>query len=99
MPDEPRQLQLGKHGGDRRSEKAKADQGGNKSDVTTLKPSEKNTRAHILARLDRDYPDLAARVRSNKASAHAIAIKLGWRRPPTRSQGSRKRFDAAALIG
>jgi hypothetical protein len=96
MPDVFDQRRLGRHGGDRRS---KEFQGGNKSDVTTLKPSEKNTRAHVLARLDRDYPDLAARVRSNEASAHAIAIELGWRRPPTRSQESRKRFDVASLIG
>jgi len=96
MADDRDRPRLGRHGGDRRS---KEFQSGNKSDVTTLKPSEKNTRAHVLRRLDRDYPDLAARVRSNEASAHAVAIELGWRRPPTRSKGSRKRVDVASLIG
>jgi hypothetical protein len=96
MPDVLDQPRLGRHGGDRRS---KEFQSGNKSDVTTLKPSEKNTRAHVLRRLDRDYPDLAARVRAGELTANAAAIELGWRRPPTRSQGSQKRFDPAALIG
>ena len=44
---------MGKHGGDRRSEKAKTDQAGNAENVTSLKRSEMNTKAHTLARLDR----------------------------------------------
>ena len=51
---------LATHGGDRRSAATRSldpDQGG----VSTLK---KNTAQHWLARLDRDRPDLAARVRA-----------------------------------
>jgi hypothetical protein len=33
-----------------------------------------------LARLDRDNPDLAARVRAGELSANAAAIEAGWRK-------------------
>jgi hypothetical protein len=70
---------LAKHGGDRRSEIVK-DQGGD----ATLKPEEKNTVKHILARLDRDgHHELAARVRSGELAANAAAIEIGWRRKLT----------------
>jgi hypothetical protein len=54
---------LGKHGGDRKSEKARTNQGG---DATTLI---RNTVPYFLARLNRDRPDLAARVRVGELSA------------------------------
>jgi hypothetical protein len=60
-PNEPTSLDavkvLAKHCGDRRSGKVR-DQGG----ITTLISSEKNTKKHILLRLRRDRPYLAARV-------------------------------------
>jgi len=98
---------LGKHGGARvgagrpkRGEKREQKiQGGRQNNESTLKSGEKNTKTHWLRRLDRDHPGLAARVRAGELTANAAATELGWRRPPTRSQGSRKRFDAAALIG
>jgi hypothetical protein len=100
MADDPRQLQLGKHGGDRRSEKAKADQGGQQNDGSTLKPNEKNTRTHWLARLDRDRPDLAARVRAKTMSANAAAVEAGFRkRRENCNQAGRRPFDPRALIG
>jgi hypothetical protein len=68
-------------GGDRRSEKARADQGDN----ITLK--ERGTsRAYILARLDRDgLSELAAAVRARKTSAIAAARTAGFEGydPPT----------------
>lgn len=64
--------ELGKHGGDRKSEKAK-DQPCN----TSLKYG---TVPHFLARLTRDRPDLAAQVQAGKLSANAAAIEAGWRK-------------------
>jgi hypothetical protein len=67
---------LGQHGGDRKSEKAKADQPDNH------KLEEYGTgRNYTLARLRRDRPDLAARVRAGELSANAAAIEAGFRKP------------------
>jgi hypothetical protein len=42
-----------------------------------------NSRAHILARLDRDgFDELAAKVRSEQVTAHAAAIEAGYCRKP-----------------
>jgi hypothetical protein len=57
------------------------------------------TADHWLARLDRDYPDLAARVRAKELSANAAAIEAGFRKPPLKNWARRRRFDPAALIG
>jgi hypothetical protein len=65
---------LAKHGGDRRSEKAKADQD---SDTTLILG---RGRAYILARLNRDRPDLAAKVIAGEMSANAAAIEAGFRK-------------------
>lgn len=80
-PDQPvsltRAVTLGQQGGDRRSERAKADQGC----ITTLK---RGTADYTLARLDRDgRSDLATEVRSGEISANAAAIKAGFRHQPT----------------
>jgi len=83
---------LGKHGGDRRSA-AVRDQGGN----ATLKAKEKNTVKHLLARLDRDRPDLAARVRANETSAHAAAIEAGFRRQTIAIDADDRRAAATIL--
>ena len=57
------------------------EKGGDENDVTTfLKPSEKNTKAHILARLDQSHPELAAKVRAKTMSHHAAAIEAGFRK-------------------
>jgi hypothetical protein len=40
-------------------------------------------RAYTMARLDRDWPDLAARVRAGELSAHAAAIEAGFHKPAT----------------
>jgi hypothetical protein len=66
---------LGKRGGDRRSAAVK-DQG---SDTTLIGRG----RAYILARLDRDRPDLATRVRTEELSANAAAIEAGFKKKPT----------------
>jgi hypothetical protein len=41
------------------------------------------SRAYILARLDRDRPDLAAMVRVKKLTANGAAVIAGFRRKPT----------------
>lgn len=64
---------LGKHGGDRKSEKAK-DQGSN----TTLVD---RGRDYTMARLRRDNPELAAQVEAGELSANAAAIQAGFRHP------------------
>lgn len=80
-PDEPLALEaavkLGRHGGDRRSEKVR-----DQVRDTKLKPST-DTKAYVLARLDRDDPRLAAEVRSGKKSANKAAIEAGFRKRPT----------------
>jgi hypothetical protein len=43
-----------------------------------------NSRIYTLARLDRDRPDLAAKVRTKEISANAAAIKAGFRKEPDR---------------
>jgi hypothetical protein len=74
--DEGRRIILHGHGGDRRSEKTRF-QSDNQDDVITLK--ERGTsRAYVLARLDRDRPDLAAKVRAKTISANAAAIEAGF---------------------
>lgn len=77
-PDEPiafdQAVKLGKRGRPRNEDK-----GG----ITTLKPNQKNTAGHVLARLDRDgFADLASAVRSRDMSANAAAIKAGFRKKP-----------------
>jgi hypothetical protein len=99
MPDVIDQPKLGKHGGDRRSEKAKADQGGHQNNGSTLKPSQKNTKAHWLLRLERDRPDLAARVCAKEMSANAAAIEAGFRKRPLKGWARSRRIDPASLIG
>lgn len=47
-------------------------------------------RAYILARLDRDRPDLAEKVRAKKLSANAAAIEAGFRKRPSPFEQARK---------
>jgi hypothetical protein len=42
------------------------------------------TRAYWLARLERERPDLAKRVRNGELTANMAAIKAGWRKSPVR---------------
>jgi hypothetical protein len=55
---------------------------------TFLKPGEKNTKAHWMARLDRDRPDLAARVRAGAMTANAAAVEAGFRKRTRRKKSS-----------
>ena len=48
------------------------------SDPTT---GRRGTAAYFLARLDRDRPDLAVRVRNRDLTANAAAIEAGFRKP------------------
>lgn len=66
---------LGRHGGDRRSERAAGDQACNRKLETY------GTVDHTLARLRRDDPETAARVERGEISANAAAVEKGWRKP------------------
>jgi hypothetical protein len=66
-------IQLGKWGRPKKGEE--------KGRIATLSS---RGRAYILARLDRDRPDLAARVRAHELSANAAAIEAGFRKKPKR---------------
>jgi hypothetical protein len=70
--------ELGKHGGDRKSEKAKNQVDNN----VKLIHHGGNAANYTLARLDRSRPDLAKRVRAGELSANAAAIAAGWRKKP-----------------
>lgn len=67
---------LAGHGGDRRSEEAKADQ---VDIVKLIPPSGKggNSAEYLKARLHRDRPDIATRVDAGEISARAGAIEAG----------------------
>jgi hypothetical protein len=90
--DEGRRIILRGHGGDRRS-----DQRGNNDDVTTLKANERNTKLHILARLDHDNPKLAALVRSGETSANAAAIEMKYRKKPESKKRPRTELEIARI--
>jgi hypothetical protein len=75
-------IKLGRHSGDR-------DQSPQGDNVTLAQRG--NSRAYILARLDRDgLTDLAAKVRAGAMSANAAAIEAGWREKPTPLQQIRR---------
>jgi hypothetical protein len=80
-PDEPIPLKsaiaFGQNGGDRRSEEAK-----NQPSIIRLK-NYGTTKAYYLARLERDYKPLAAKVRSGELKAYAAAKVAGIVKPPT----------------
>jgi hypothetical protein len=70
---------LGKHGGDRKS----AGRNQVTNDHLTANKLGPNTVVRTLARLDRDHPDLAERVRAGEMSANAAAIRAGFRNKPS----------------
>jgi hypothetical protein len=76
---------LAGHGGDRRSQEAKADQGGS----THLENAEKNTAKHYRLRLAREAPhDLKAaelwdKVQADEMAPTTAAKVMGWRKPRT----------------
>jgi hypothetical protein len=72
---------LGKHGGDRKSDKTK-EQGNN---VTLIRRG--NAESYTLARLRRDAPELAKRVEAGEMSANAAAIKIRAPRMPQDARG------------
>lgn len=84
-PDEPVTLdaavRLGKHGrqGAPRDEKGHFVADRSKGSNYNLRGT---TAEYTLARLDRDRPDIAARVRAGELSANAGAIEAGFRKPP-----------------
>lgn len=42
-----------------------------------------NSRAYTLDRLEKERPDLYARVKADELSANKAAIEAGWRKPKT----------------
>jgi hypothetical protein len=67
---------LGRHGGDRKSGKAKAEAEKDQGAVGTLKRGT-NSATYLTARLDRDHPAIAAEVHAGTLSARAGAIRAG----------------------
>ena len=64
---------LGKHGGDRKSKKAK-----DQDDNIILIPGQGTSKAYLLARLNRDNPEIKARLDAGEfASVRAAAIEAG----------------------
>jgi hypothetical protein len=76
---------VGKHGGDRKSEKARI-----KTDNISLDPQHGTSRAGTLRRLAKDYPELHSRVVAGDLSANAAAIEAGFRKPPKPFETIRK---------
>jgi hypothetical protein len=75
--EEGRKIILRGHGGRPRKDENR----GQQEDVSTvLKPGERNTKIHWMARLDQDRPDLAEKVRAKTMSATAAAIEAGFRK-------------------
>jgi hypothetical protein len=68
MPDEPAQPKLGPWGGKR----VKGER------VSDRKLKGGTNRTYLIARLERDRPDLAAQVEAREMSAFAVAVELGW---------------------
>lgn len=71
---------LGRHGGDRKSEKAKAE--ADQADNVSLKGKSigkigGNSREYLTGLLDRDHPTIAAEVHAGTLSARAGAIRAG----------------------
>lgn len=66
-------VDLGRHGGDRRSIAVR-------NQIRNTKPRSSDTAAYVIARLNRDRPDLAEKVRVGELSANAAAIEAGFRR-------------------
>lgn len=65
---------LASHGGNRRSKEFQADQ-------INLKPQGGTSRSYVIARLERDDPELAKQVKRGELSAAAAARRKGWRKP------------------
>jgi hypothetical protein len=74
-PEAKERIRLGKHGGDRKSDHYQGD------NVTLMERG--NSNAYTLARLARDHPDIAKRIRSGAISANRGAIEAGYRKKPT----------------
>jgi hypothetical protein len=92
MVDDRAQPRLGTWGGKRAR--------GEQPDNVSLKYG--NSRAYLLARLERDRPDLAAQVEAGEVSAFSVAVELGWARRPIYQPGKPapwRAFDPAAMIG
>ena len=83
-------VKLGKQGRPKKGE----EKGGN----ATFSLSQRNTKAHILARLDRDgYGELAAKVRAGELSANAAAVEAGFRKQRTPIEIIRKLLPKLTL--
>jgi hypothetical protein len=77
---EPEARQLAGHGGDRRSQEAKADQGSNSN--LGIKPG--NNPEYVCARLRREGDEAtAAAIEAGRISANSVAIDRGWAKKRT----------------
>jgi hypothetical protein len=78
---------VGKKGGDRRSDQARADRESQPKikhdNIMVDTPRQGTSRAYTLARLSSEAPALHAAVCDGRLSANAAAIQAGLRRKPT----------------
>jgi hypothetical protein len=94
--DEGQSIVLRTHGGDRRSEQARADQADNNSGIISLNHG--TSREYTIARLEKkNRTDLAAKVRAKTMSANAAAIEAGFRKKPKSKKRSRVDKVMAAI--
>ena len=84
-----RELVVGQHGGDRKSDEIKSNNITLDSDLFVDPEPDKpkaergTSRAYTLTRLKNERPDLFERVKAKEISANAAAIEAGWRKKAT----------------
>src|SRR5690242_10037898 len=83
-PDEPVALsaamQLGKRGNPTGANQYTPEEDRKSRDTRIPTLGSSDNKAYVLARLDRDRPDLAERVRARELSANAAAVEAGGRK-------------------
>ena len=91
-----RALVVAGHGGDRKSDKIKADNISLDSDLfPPPEPAKKKadagtSRAYTLTRLKNERPDLFKRVVNEELTANAAAIEAGWRKKETAIEAAKR---------
>ena len=76
-----RDAMTGKHGGDRKSKKAKETIKNDNVSLDRAAAVQGNSRAYLATRLKRTHPDLYQRLVDGEISAHAAAMKAGFANP------------------
>jgi hypothetical protein len=97
--DQGRKIVLRNRGGQPDNKNASKNESGNTVRDATfdLRSNEKNSKAHIQARLELDRPDLAVLVRTKQMSANAAAIEAGYRKKPKSKKRPRTELEIARI--